>query len=203
MFKNLSKVLLIFLTFSVTHLAADISYWDLKLVRAYVHNSDLQRRWAWAHLAPKIRQLKGDERILDIGCGDGKITADVSKFIPQGYILGIDPSTSMLEWAKKQYCKREDPNLQFIEGGFLEPNTSELFDVVISNCALQHSSNQQQSFKNLGVLLLANGKLWVLIPALDSEAKWKPSTKTSSSLLQMVLLLEKCSSSKFFRSRRI
>ncbi|PJD96722.1 MAG: hypothetical protein CK425_05105 [Parachlamydia sp.] len=80
--------------------AEDDSYWDTHLVRPYVHNSELQRRWAWALLASHMRELKGNEHILDVGCGDGKITADLSKFVPSGSVIGIDPSLAMLAWAK-------------------------------------------------------------------------------------------------------
>jgi trans-aconitate methyltransferase len=155
-----------------TQLAADDTYWDARLVRSYVHNSDLQRRWAWAFLAPYLRQLKGDEHILDIGCGDGKITADISRFIPQGSILGIDPSLPMLNWARKQYCLAEYSNLKFHEGGFLKPNTLEKFDIIISSCALQHCPNQPQAFENVTKLLKPFGKLWIMVPALDNHA-WK------------------------------
>ena len=35
-------------------------------------------------------QLRGDEKILDVGCGDGRITAEISKLLSQGYVIGID-----------------------------------------------------------------------------------------------------------------
>jgi trans-aconitate methyltransferase len=176
MLKRLVFALHIFQICTFTYLKADDTYWDASFVRRYVHNSELQRRWALAFLASNLRQLNGDENILDIGCGDGKITADVSKFIPQGHILGIDPSVHMLSWAKKQYSIVDYPNLTFHAGGFLEPNTSESFDVIISNCALQHCLDQLQAFKNLSKLLKPNGKLWIMVPALDNQA-WKQARR--------------------------
>lgn len=158
-------------------LQADETYWDAKLVRSYIHNSELQRRWAWTFLAPNLKQLQGNESVLDIGCGDGKITADISKFVPEGTILGIDPSVAMIEWAQKQYCSLEYPNLSFQMGGFLENNLSESFDVIISNCALQHCSNQIQALQNAATLLKPGGRLWIMIPAIDNEA-WKQARKT-------------------------
>lgn len=52
------------------------------LVQQYFHHSELQRQWAW-HLLGQYR-FQGDEKILDFGCGDGKITAEISHFIPRG-----------------------------------------------------------------------------------------------------------------------
>jgi ubiquinone/menaquinone biosynthesis C-methylase UbiE len=71
-------------------LNAHTSYWKDHMIRAYVHNSELQRRWAWAFLAPHLKEVSSDANILDIGCGDGKITADISKFVPEGKVVGID-----------------------------------------------------------------------------------------------------------------
>jgi trans-aconitate methyltransferase len=178
MFKNLFLAFYILQMCLNTYLEADETYWDTRLVKLYVHNSELQRRWAMAFLAPNLRKLNGNEKILDIGCGDGKITADVSKFIPQGTILGIDPSIPMLDWAQKQYCHSEYPNLTFQPGGFLEPNLTELFDVIISNCALQHCADQQQALKSLNCLLKPNGKLWIMVPSLNNEA-WKQARKNT------------------------
>ncbi|HSX38733.1 MAG TPA: methyltransferase domain-containing protein [Chlamydiales bacterium] len=177
MTKKLVFSLYILHLFALTHLTADDTYWDSRLVPAYFHNSDLQRRWAWAFLASNLQQLKGDEHILDIGCGDGKITADICKFVPQGTAVGIDPSVPMLDWAIKQYCPQEYPNLAFAQGGFLNPNISELFDIIISNCALQHCSDQLQAFENIAKLLKPNGKLWIMIPALDNPA-WQQARQT-------------------------
>jgi trans-aconitate methyltransferase len=157
-------------------LLAEESYWGSKLVRSYVHNSELQRRWAIAFLAPQLKQLHGEEIVLDIGCGDGKLTADISKFIPKGIIVGIDPSKPMLDWARKQYCKKEYPNLFFHEGGFLGFDLPWKFDVVISNCALQHCLNHEEAFQRLSQILNPKGKLLLLIPAMDNSA-WKQAYK--------------------------
>ena len=39
--------------------------------------------------------LKGNERVFDIGCGDGKVTAEIAKQLPNGSVLGIDKSEEM------------------------------------------------------------------------------------------------------------
>lgn len=70
-------------------------------------------------MAPHLKNLKGNEHILDVGCGDGKITADISKFVPNGFVLGIDLAKPMIEWAKKQYHPMEYSNLSFQEGNLI------------------------------------------------------------------------------------
>lgn len=52
----------------------------------YAQNSSVQVAHAERFLSNL--SLRGDEKILDIGCGDGKITALLSKQVPQGFVIG-------------------------------------------------------------------------------------------------------------------
>ncbi len=153
-------------------LNATESYWKEDAIRSYVHNSELQRRWAMAFLAPHLKKLSGHEQILDIGCGDGKISADISTFVPNGSVVGIDPSTDMISWALAQYDKKEYPNLSFNLGSFLSPETEGSFDLVVSFCAMQHCSDPRQAFKEIHRLLKPGGKLLLLVPSSKNPA-WR------------------------------
>lgn len=156
--------------FLFSALFAESSYWDASLVRSYVHSSELQRRWAVSFLAPYLKTLGGDERILDIGCGDGKITADLSRFVPNGAVLGIDPSSAMTGWAARQFHSVEYPNLSFAEGSFLDPGKIGAFDWVVSFCALQHCPSIPLAIENARSLLKPGGRLLILVPALTNAA---------------------------------
>jgi SAM-dependent methyltransferase len=43
-----------------------------------------------------LLNLEGTERILDVGCGQGKITAQIAARVPHGSVIGIDPSAEMI-----------------------------------------------------------------------------------------------------------
>lgn len=45
--------------------------------------------------------LSGNEQMLDLGCGDGSLTAKLSDVVPQGEVVGIDASYGMLEAARR------------------------------------------------------------------------------------------------------
>ncbi len=47
--------------------------------------------------------FKGNESILDVGCGDGKTTIEVAKKVPNGLVDGIDLSIDMITLALKEY----------------------------------------------------------------------------------------------------
>lgn len=161
-------------------LLADVSYWQGDQVRAYVHNSELQRRWAWSFLAPYLKEMKEDAHVLDIGCGDGKISADISKFVPKGAVLGIDLSEAMLGWAVRQYHPLEYPNLAFQIGNFVKTDVSGAFDWVVSFCAFQHCSDHQSALQEIARHLKPKGKLLLLVPAMNSPAWGIARTKVQS-----------------------
>lgn len=80
--------------------------WDAK---DYAKNSQNQFRWA-KELIPKLK-LKGNEALLDIGCGDGKITVELAKCLPYGRAVGIDSSAGMINLAQNAFPQKDYPNV--------------------------------------------------------------------------------------------
>jgi len=74
----------------------------------YASNSKVQQLWA-RELIAKLK-LRGNERILDVGCGDGKITAEIARAVPHGEAVGMDASPQMIEFAARKFSH---PNLKF------------------------------------------------------------------------------------------
>ena len=103
MLKNISIIFAAFIfPFCLTTAESASSEWKGPLYRETNGN---QAGWARPFLE-KI-QLKGDERILDLGCGDGKNTKWLSDKVPQGKVVGIDKSASMIN-AAQSYAKGSD-----------------------------------------------------------------------------------------------
>src|SRR2546430_10274480 len=65
--------------------------WD---AAEYSRRSSLQEAMAQEVLA--LLDLNGSERILDVGCGDGKITAQIASRASKGSVVGVDPSRDMI-----------------------------------------------------------------------------------------------------------
>lgn len=57
---------------------------------------------AWQALA--LLELSGDEHVLDIGCGDGRISARIAtQMVPRGSVCGTDASASMVAFARQRH----------------------------------------------------------------------------------------------------
>jgi trans-aconitate methyltransferase len=63
----------------------------------YARNSSAQLGWA-RELISRLA-LGGSEAVLDVGCGDGKITAAFAGALPSGYVLGVDSSPEFIAYA--------------------------------------------------------------------------------------------------------
>lgn len=97
----------------------------------YAKNSSAQESWA-SELIEKL-SLQGHEHLLDIGCGDGKISNSIASKLSTGNVIGIDRSKNMIELATKQFNRQ---NLFFHVMDATELSLQGTFDVIFSNAVL-------------------------------------------------------------------
>lgn len=100
----------------------------------YDKSSSAQFKWAM-DLLSKL-DFRGDESVLDIGCGDGKVTAGIAARVPNGKVLGIDLSREMVEFARTKYPNHDYPNLTFQQKDASRLDFQDKFDVVVSFACL-------------------------------------------------------------------
>lgn len=128
--------------------------WDAK---DYSKNSANQLQWA-KELIPKLK-LSGNEKLLDIGCGDGKITAELAQNLPNGSVIGIDNSEAMINLAKTSFAEKSYPNLSFQRMDARELKFVEQFDRVFSNAALHWIIDHRPVLNGVYKSLKMSGKL--------------------------------------------
>jgi trans-aconitate methyltransferase len=124
----------------------------------YAKNSQNQLLWE-QELIPKLK-LQGNEALLDIGCGDGKITAELAGCLPKGKVVGVDSSKEMVKLAQHSFLTKDYPNLSFLVMDARKLTFQEEFDRAFSNAALHWIVDQkavlrgvQRSLKPCGSLL--------------------------------------------------
>lgn len=99
--------------------------------------------------------VKGNESILDLGCGDGVLTKQLSELVPGGKVIGIDASVGMIQTAEKL----KSGNLTFICMDINNMAYENVFDIIFSNAALHWVKNHQQLLRNSFNALKQGGEL--------------------------------------------
>ncbi len=129
---------------------------------AIATSRSLQKWLADEHLAALT--LNGAERVLDVGCGDGRITAEIADRVPRGSVLGIDPSSRMIDFAR-EHCRRG--NLAFEIGDACALPQRGEFDLVVSFNALHWvpEPDQPRALRSIGDVLKPGGRAFLeLVP---------------------------------------
>jgi trans-aconitate 2-methyltransferase len=70
--------------------------WDAAV---YHRLSDHQHEWGRRVLSRLV--LRGDETVMDAGCGTGRITLELARLLPHGRVLAVDFSHNMLNQARQ------------------------------------------------------------------------------------------------------
>lgn len=120
----------------------------------YKRSSKHQKEWGNSLISEL--SFRGNEKILDLGCGDGALTEKLAQLVPDGMVLGIDASEGMIATAQNHV----KPNLFFKQMDINTIDFRNVFDVIFSNAALHwikdHERLLKNSFKalkNKGILL--------------------------------------------------
>ena len=124
----------------------------------YEQISALQRHLAERTLADL--HFRGDERLLDVGCGDGFITRSIAARLPGGSVVGVDASPRMIEVARS----RPDPpgaDIRFEVGDVLALPYVAAFDTAVSFNVLHWLVDQRAALTSIARATVAGGRVIV------------------------------------------
>jgi trans-aconitate 2-methyltransferase len=122
----------------------------------YARHSSLQ-----AAMADEVLSglpLRGDEQLLDVGCGDGKLTARIAARLPHGAVLGVDASADMVAYAQQQFGTGGWPNLRFEVADARRLDFGPRFDTVVSFNALHWVPQQDLALRGIRRALKPQGR---------------------------------------------
>ena len=123
----------------------------------YSQNSSAQFEWA-SELIAKLH-LKGNEHLLDIGCGDGRVTAMLAERLQYGSVLGIDNSSAMMKLAQQNHPPSHYPNLAFQKLDARDLAFENQFNVIFSNAALHWVPGHFSLLKRIKKALKKSGRI--------------------------------------------
>lgn len=121
----------------------------------YGRNAPAQTAWA-AELLPLL-DLSGDEAVLDLGSGDGRVTAALADLVPNGHVVGLDASPAMVAHARRHHGAVR-PNLEFVLGDMQAVPFRDRFDRVFSNAALHWAEDLPAVVEGVATALRPRGR---------------------------------------------
>jgi trans-aconitate 2-methyltransferase len=129
--------------------------------------------------------LAGTERTLDVGCGNGKVTAEIAARLPTGSVLGVDPSRDMIGFARRTHAAS---NLAFEVGDARRLSYRAEFDLAVSFNALHWVHEQDAALRGIRAALRPGGRAFLqmvpqgerksledVIEETATSPRWAPS----------------------------
>jgi trans-aconitate 2-methyltransferase len=131
------------------------TYWDAE---TYERIGTPMRRWAQAVIDDL--GLKGDETVLDAGCGSGSVTLDLwQKLGADGKIYAVDSSTQMVEKLKRTLDERGIKNIIAMQADLTKLQLNEQVDVVFSNAVFHWIQDDDGLFGSMARATKSGGRL--------------------------------------------
>lgn len=116
---------------------------------------------SWGKKVLSRLHLRGDEKLLDAGCGTGRLTADLLEALPRGHVVGVDLSQNMLNSARAHLAQQFGSRVTLVACDFLHLPFERAFDGIVSTAAFHWVLDHDQLFASLRRALIPGGWLEV------------------------------------------
>ena len=128
--------------------------WDAS---TYDRVADPMARWGAAVL--ERLPLQGDERVLDAGCGSGRVTELLAERLPDGHVIALDGSPSMVEAARRR-LERFGHRIEYVVADLGAPLPIEGdVDAILSTATFHWVPDHEALFRNLAAVTRPGGRL--------------------------------------------
>jgi trans-aconitate 2-methyltransferase len=100
-------------------------------------------------------ELRGDERVLDAGCGTGRVTAALVERLPRGEVVAVDGSPAMVEAARE----RLGDAVELRVADLVELELDRPVDAILSTATFHWIADHDALFASLREVLKPGGRL--------------------------------------------
>lgn len=139
--------------------------WD---AATYDRVADPQEEWGREVLA-RVK-LRGNETVLDAGCGSGRVTRLLLERLPEGRVIGVDASPSMVEAARE--ALGDDERVELRVADLLGLDLDRQVDLVFSNATFHWILDHAGLFARLYAALRPGGALEAQCGGQGNVAEW-------------------------------
>ncbi len=116
------------------------------------------------------------QKILEIGCGTGFLTEELQRKYPQSNIMSLDISKEMVTSCRQKFTGYTNIEFQVSDGETFQ--SSEKFDLIISNLCVQWFENPPEGLQNLSKILNQDGVLFFTAIGHDEFKEWRHTLST-------------------------
>jgi trans-aconitate 2-methyltransferase len=128
--------------------------WD---AQTYDRIADPQARWG--RMVLDRLPLAGDERVLDAGCGTGRVTELLAARLPRGHVVALDASAAMIEAARGRLAPFGD-RIEYLVADLGRPlPLAEPVHAILSTATFHWIADHDALFANLAAILRPAGRL--------------------------------------------
>jgi trans-aconitate 2-methyltransferase len=148
--------------------------WD---ATTYDRVADPQEEWG-REVLDRL-ELRGDETVLDAGCGSGRVTRLLLERLPQGRVIGVDASPSMIERARANLSDFGD-RVEVRVGDLAALELEEPVDAAFSNATFHWIGDHDRLFGRLHDVLRPGGSLEAQCGGEGNVAEWKREVEAAA-----------------------
>lgn len=123
----------------------------------YHQLSDPQFQWGLKVL--ERLELRGDETVLDAGCGTGRVTAELARRLPNGKVIASDISGNMLRSAREFLKPQFGDRVTYLEANMADLPVANEVNCVFSTAAFHWVQNHDLLFRSLFRALRESGRI--------------------------------------------
>jgi trans-aconitate 2-methyltransferase len=155
----------------------DPGAWDAE---AYDELSNPQYAWG-QHVLDRL-ELRGDETVLDAGCGTGRLTAQLLDRVPDGRVLAVDRSETMLTEARSNLALHGN-RILYVCTDLLALGLTGPVDAVFSTATFHWILDHARLFRSIAGVLAPGG-------ALEAQCGGGPNLARLRARVQQLLAAE-------------
>jgi trans-aconitate 2-methyltransferase len=104
-------------------------------------------QFAWSEAILDRLELRGDEVVLDAGCGSGRVTERLLERVPDGRVVALDADADMVRATRERFA--DEPRVEVVHQSLLELDLPEPVDAVFSGATFHWVLDHEELFRRL------------------------------------------------------